>query len=92
MREKARLASPAEKTVAGYGAYFLWMLIAPQKFGFAKISAEKMLKCHIAAQRQLRKMFHDAPMSYAAAKRNKRQCGTIFKFAPKRKSSWEISE
>lgn len=69
----------AEKTVAGYGAYFLWLIIAPERFGHPITSDKEMLEKHISAQRGLRQMFPDKPSARTDCFSKRRKIGTIYK-------------
>lgn len=46
----------------GYGAFSLWAIVLPERFGLAPLPAGEMIKAADRASRELRKMFHAQPL------------------------------
>ena len=53
----------------GYGAMSLWAIVMPERFGLPPLPAREMRSAAERASRELRRMFHAAPLKPWKARR-----------------------
>lgn len=64
--------SPHQLLLMGYGAFSLWAIIKPERFGFQPIPKSAISAAAVAASKELGRMFHNKPLKPWKARDNKR--------------------